>query len=86
MHLDKNLYLILPSKGYEKTPFQVATYSLFVLQQAFYLKLDLTATKPFWADMLHRFAVITKFPLSSINADTASPGILVITSPELRFD
>lgn len=86
MYLDKNLYFILPSKGYGITPFQVPTYSLFVLQQAFYSKVNLTTTKPFWVDMPHRSAFITKFPLSFINADTASPGILVITSPELRFD
>lgn len=94
MHLDKKLYFILPSKGYEKTPFQAAIYSLLVLRQAFYLKLNLNQTfklnlnftKPFWADVPHRYSFITKFSLSFINVDITSPGILVITSPKLTFD
>lgn len=73
------------SKGYEKT-FRVAIYLLFVLRQAFYLKLNLTATKPFWADVTHRYSFITKFSWSFINADITSPGVPVITRSELKFD
>lgn len=53
------LYLILPSKVM-KNIFSSSNLCS-VLQQAFYLNLNLTSTRPFWADTPHRCSFITKF-------------------------
>lgn len=53
------LYLILPSKVMKNTFSSSNLCS--VLQQAFYLNLNLTSTRPFWADTPYRCSFITKF-------------------------
>lgn len=77
------LYLILPSKVM-KNVFSSSNLCS-VLQQAFYLNLNLTTTRSFWADTPHRCSFITKFSQGFLNTNTTSPEIRVIISTELTW-